>query len=44
MPLSAWITCAAVSVVLYGGFLWCLSIAIRKGRESKKGNPDDQLD
>ncbi len=42
MPLSAWITCAAVSVVLYGGFFWCLSIAIRKGRESKGRDADDE--
>jgi len=39
MPLSAWITCAVVSAILYGGFLLCLRVAMRKGRE--KGNDDE---
>jgi hypothetical protein len=31
MPLSAWLTFIAVSVVVYGGFILCLVIAIRSG-------------
>lgn len=33
MSLSAWITSIAVGVILYGGFAWCLTIAVRKGKE-----------
>ena len=30
MPVSAWIMLIFGCVVLYGGFLWCLRIAIKK--------------
>ena len=33
MSLAAWITSIAVALVLYGGFAWCVSIAVKKGRE-----------
>lgn len=33
MPVSAWVTSILVGIVLYGGLAWCISIAIRKGRE-----------
>ena len=39
MPLSAWITCIAVGVILYGGFAWCVVIAVRKGREEREEQP-----
>ena len=35
MPPSAWITFVAVSLVVYGGFAWCLTIALRKGAGSE---------
>ncbi|NQT35155.1 MetS family NSS transporter small subunit [bacterium] len=33
MPVSAWIMLVFGCVVLYGGFLWCLRIALRSKRE-----------
>ena len=36
MPLSAWITSIAVAVVLYGGFAWCVRIAVRTSRQEQK--------
>ena len=33
MSLSAWITSIAVGIVLFGGFAWCVTIAVRKERE-----------
>lgn len=33
MSLSAWITSIAVGIILYGGFAWCIVIAVRKGKE-----------
>jgi len=33
MSLSAWITSIAVGIFLFGGFAWCVAIAVRKGRE-----------
>jgi hypothetical protein len=33
MSASAWITSIVVGLVLYGGFAWCVWIAVRKGRE-----------
>ncbi len=42
MPLSAWITLVLVSLVVYGGFAWCLVIAIRKGRERDAAGEDDE--
>lgn len=41
MPLSAWIMLVVVSLVLYGGFAWCLVIAVRKGRERDARGEDD---
>jgi len=35
MSLSAWIMSIAVAVVLYGGFAWCVAIAIRRSREDR---------
>ncbi len=35
MSLSAWITSIAVGIVLFGGFGWCVAIAVRKGREKR---------
>jgi|WetSurMetagenome_2_1015567.scaffolds.fasta_scaffold203355_2 hypothetical protein len=43
MPLSAWIMLVVVSLVVYGGFAWCLAIAIRKGREHDAAGEDDDL-
>jgi len=37
MSLSAWITFALVTLILYGGFAWCLSIAYRKSKEEPQG-------
>lgn len=42
MPLSAWITCVLVSTILYGGFVWCLIIALRKGREGRVDGDEDR--
>ena len=38
MPVSAWIMLIFGCLVLYGGFLWCLKIAISKKKkiEEKK--------
>jgi len=36
MSVSAWITSIAVAIVLYGGFTWCVAIAVRKEREDRK--------
>ncbi len=36
MPLSAWIMSIVVGIVLYGGFAWCVSIAVKKGREKNE--------
>jgi len=33
MSASAWITSIVVALFLYGGFAWCVSIAVRKGKE-----------
>ncbi|MBD3366952.1 MAG: MetS family NSS transporter small subunit [Candidatus Eisenbacteria bacterium] len=33
MPTSAIVTAIIVGLVLYGGFFWCVRIAIRKSRE-----------
>jgi hypothetical protein len=33
MSASAWITSILVAVILYGGFAWCVSVAVKKGRE-----------
>jgi hypothetical protein len=44
MPLSAWIMSIVVAIVLYGGFIWCVRIAIRRGREERAegaGTPKD---
>jgi hypothetical protein len=35
MSLSAWITSILVALVLYGGFGWCVAIAVRKERERR---------
>ena len=37
MSASAWITSIVVALVLYGGFAWCISIAVKKGREEHEG-------
>jgi hypothetical protein len=34
MPISAWIMFLFGCVVLYGGLVWCISIAIRKRERS----------
>lgn len=36
MPLSAWIMSIAVTIVLYGGFFWCIAIAVRKSKEDRE--------
>jgi len=36
LPPSALVTSIAVAIVLYGGFLWCIVIAVRKSREEDK--------
>ncbi len=36
MPLSAWIMSIVVAVILYGGFAWCIAIAVKKSREERK--------
>jgi hypothetical protein len=35
MSLAAWITSIVVAIVLYGGFLLCVTIAAKKAREEK---------
>jgi hypothetical protein len=35
MPASAWILSILVGIVLYGGLAWCVTIAVRKGRENE---------
>ena len=46
MSLSAWITSIAVGVILFGGFAWCVTIAVRKEREKRDeaahGSSDSQ--
>jgi len=37
MSLSAWITFALVTLILYGGFVWCLAIAYRRSTEETDG-------
>ncbi len=39
MPTSAIVTAVIVGAILYGGFFWCVLIAIRKSREET--SPDD---
>jgi hypothetical protein len=41
MPLSAWIMLVAVSLVVYGGFAWCLVIAVKRGRERDAADEGD---
>ncbi len=36
MSVAAWIMSILVSLVLYGGFVWCVVIAVRKGREESE--------
>lgn len=36
MPVSAWIMLIFGCLVLYGGFFWCLKIAISKKKEKEK--------
>ena len=38
MPLSGWLTFVLVTLILYGGFVWCLWIAFRAGG----GDEEDQ--
>jgi hypothetical protein len=33
MSAAAWITSILVALILYGGFAWCVAIAVRKGKE-----------
>jgi len=33
MSASAWTTSIVVALILYGGFAWCIRVAVRKGRE-----------
>ena len=44
MSASAWITSIVVALFLYGGFAWCVAIAVRKGREehdkTRPGGPE----
>ena len=42
MPLSAWITLVVVSLVVYGGFAWCLVVAVRKGGERDAAEHGDE--
>jgi hypothetical protein len=35
MSLSAWITSIAVGIILFGGFAWCVMIAVRKEKEKR---------
>ena len=46
MTASTWITSIVVGLILYGGFAWCVSIAVRKGREehdeASHGGPEPQ--
>jgi hypothetical protein len=36
MSLSAWIMSIAVGIILFGGFGWCVAIAVKKGREERE--------
>jgi len=36
MSASAWITAIVVALVLYGGFAWCVAVAVKKGKEQKE--------
>jgi len=36
MSVAAWVTSILVSLILYGGFGWCIAIAVRKGREESE--------
>jgi hypothetical protein len=46
MSASAWITSILVGLFLYGGCAWCVSIAVRKGKEDHdhagQGSSDPQ--
>ncbi len=35
MSLSAWVTSIAVGIILFGGFGWCVAIAVKKTREER---------
>jgi hypothetical protein len=41
MPTSAIVTAVIVGLVLYGGFFWCVRIAMRKGREEADPDGDE---
>ncbi len=36
MSVAAWVMSILVGLVLYGGFAWCIAIAVRKGREESE--------
>ena len=36
LPASALITSIVVAIVLYGGFVWCVLIAVRSEREEHR--------
>jgi len=36
MPVSAWIMFAFGCAVLYGGAIWCITIAIKRGNREKR--------
>jgi hypothetical protein len=40
MSLSAWITFIVVTLILYGGFAWCLWIAYRRSLDEPE-EPDE---
>jgi hypothetical protein len=42
MPLSAWITMAAVALVVYGGFALCVAVAVRKGARQDAAGGDEE--
>ena len=35
MPVSAWVMLIFGAVVLYGGFFWCLKIALKSKKPEK---------
>lgn len=41
MPTSAIVTAIVVGLVLYGGFFWCVRIAMQRSRKHRGFEDDD---
>lgn len=36
MPISAWVMLIIASLILYGGLIWCIVIAVKKNSLQRK--------